>query len=64
MLPGRPDLYSAIRRVDAQDTPTVGIRRLAVLGAATAIAPAAAAMAVAEIVARAGGTVYIEARRR
>jgi hypothetical protein len=64
MLPGRPDLYSAIRRIDAQDAPMVGARRLAVLAAATALTPVAAALAVAEISARAGGTVYIEARRR
>jgi len=63
-LPGRPDLYSAIRRVGAQDTPVVGLRRLAVLGAAVALAPGAGAMALAEIAAHAGGTVYLEARRR
>jgi SAM-dependent methyltransferase len=64
MLPGRPDLYSAIRRVDAQNAPVVGARRVAVLVAGTAIAPVAAAASVAEISARAGGTIYIEARRR
>jgi SAM-dependent methyltransferase len=64
MFPGRPDLYSAIRRVDAQDAPVVGARRSAVLGAATAMAPAAGMLALAEIAARAGGTVYIEGRRR
>lgn len=64
MLPGGPDLYSAIRRTGAQDEPIAGVRRLAVLAAATAIAPAAGAMATAEVSARAGGTVYVEARRQ
>jgi SAM-dependent methyltransferase len=64
MLPGHPDLYSAIRRVEAQDTAIAGGRRTAVLLAATALAPAAGVMAAAEIAAHAGGTVYLEARRR
>jgi SAM-dependent methyltransferase len=63
-LPGNPDLYSAIRRPEAQDTAIAGRRRAAVLAAATALAPAAAAMAAGEVAARAGGTVYLEARRR
>lgn len=63
LLPGRPDLYSAIRRVGAQDERVVGARRLAVLAAGMAVAPAAAALSAAEISAGAGGTVYIEARR-
>jgi SAM-dependent methyltransferase len=64
MLPGHPDLYSAIRRVEAQDTAIAGGRRTAVVLAATALAPAAGVMAAAEIAAHAGGTVYLEARRR
>ena len=64
MLPGAPDLYSAIRRIGAQDEPIAGVRRLAVLAAGTAIAPAAGAMAAAEVSVRAGGTVYVEARRQ
>ncbi|MGI9184451.1 MAG: methyltransferase domain-containing protein [Solirubrobacteraceae bacterium] len=63
-LPGHPDLYSAIRRREAQETPSAGARRVGVLLAAAAWAPAAGLMAVAEITARAGGTVYVEARRR
>lgn len=63
-LPGHPDLYSAIRRVEAQDRAVTGIGRLAVLLAAIALTPAAAAMAAGEIAAHAGGTVYLEARRR
>lgn len=63
-LPGHPDLYSAIRRLEAQETPSAGVRRLAVLAAAVALVPVAALLAMAEIAARAGGTVYVEARRR
>jgi SAM-dependent methyltransferase len=64
LFPGRPDLYSAIRRHDAQDVRIVGRRRVAVLAGATAVVPVAGAMAVAEIGAHAGGTVYLEARKR
>ncbi len=63
-LPGHPDLYSAIRRPGAQDTPIAGVRRLGVLLAATVLVPAAAALSASEIAAHAGGTVYLEARRR
>jgi SAM-dependent methyltransferase len=62
-IPGHPDLYSAIRRPSAQERRSAGVRRLAVLAAGTALAPVAAIMAVGEIACRAGGTVYLEARR-
>jgi hypothetical protein len=62
-LPGRADLYSAIRRSGAQDIQTAGADRVRVLLSAAALAPVAAVMAVAEIAAGAGGTVYVEARR-
>jgi SAM-dependent methyltransferase len=62
-LPGHPDLYSAIRRTGAQGNETSGGRRAAVLAAGVVVAPVAAALAVAEIIAGAGGTVYTEARR-
>jgi SAM-dependent methyltransferase len=64
MLPGHPDLYSAIRQAGAQDTAISGWRRAVVLLAATALAPVAGALSGAEIAAHAGGTVYVEARRR
>jgi SAM-dependent methyltransferase len=64
MLPGRPDLYSAIRRSGAQGNEIAGAHRVAVLASAVALAPAAAALSAIEIVAGAGGTVYLEARRR
>ncbi len=63
-LPGHVDLYSAIRRPQARGTAIAGRRRTAALLTATAMAPAAAALAGAEVAARAGGTVYVEARRR
>ena len=63
-LPGNPDLYSAIRRPEAQSRQTTGSRRALALGVAALAAPAAAALAGAEAAARAGGTVYVEARKR
>ena len=62
-LPGHADLYSAIRRTGAQDSEIAGARRVAVLVAAALLAPAAAVMTAREVAARAGGTVYVEARR-
>lgn len=62
-LPGHADLYSAIRQSGAQDTEIAGARRMAVLLAAAALVPAAAMMTAAEVLAGAGGTVYVEARR-
>jgi SAM-dependent methyltransferase len=64
MLPGDPDLYEAIRRPEARSEAMRPLRRLATLAAGAALAPLAAALAVAEAIAGAGGTVYIEARRR
>jgi SAM-dependent methyltransferase len=62
-LPGRPELYDAIRHPDARRRPISAPTRTLVLAAATALAPLAAAAAVAEVLARRGGTVYLEARR-
>jgi hypothetical protein len=62
-LPGRPDLYSAIRRPEAQNTPMTGKRRALTLGAAAMMTPAAALLTAGEVAAHAGGTVYLEARR-
>lgn len=64
VLPGHPDLYSAIRRPDARDAEIAGPARAGALLAAGLLAPAAAVLAAAEVSARAGGTVYVEARRR
>jgi SAM-dependent methyltransferase len=62
-LPGHPDLYSAVRRPEARQKSIHGSRRIVVLAAAAALMPVAAGFAVAEVVAGAGGTVYVEARR-
>jgi Methyltransferase domain len=62
-LPGRPDLYSAIRRTEAQNTPMAGKRRALTLGAAAMMTPVAALLTAGEVAAGAGGTVYLEARR-
>ncbi len=63
-LPGHPDLYSAIRRPEAQERPSAGARRLAVVLAGAALVPVAVVLSAGEIAAGAGGTVYLEARRR
>jgi 2-polyprenyl-3-methyl-5-hydroxy-6-metoxy-1,4-benzoquinol methylase len=63
-LPGRPDLYSAIRRREAREDQLAERHRMAVLAAASVLAPFATALSAAEVALRAGGTVYIEARRR
>ena len=62
-LPGRPDLYDAIRRPEARRRPISGPRRAATLAAAVALAPVAAAATGVEVAARRGGTTYVEARR-
>jgi SAM-dependent methyltransferase len=62
-LPGRPDLYDAIRRPEARRQPISAGRRLAVLAAAALALPLAAALALGEAALRCGGTVYVEARR-
>lgn len=62
-LPGRPDLYEAIRRPEARSRPMPGGRRALALTAATALLPLAAVAAAVEVAARRGGTVYVEARR-
>jgi SAM-dependent methyltransferase len=62
-LPGRPDLYDAIRRPEARRQPISAGRRLAVLAAAALALPFAAALALGEAALRRGGTLYVEARR-
>ena len=61
-LPGRPDLYDAIRRPEARRRSMGGSARLLTLAAAVLLTPLAALGAAAEIGARRGGTVYVEAR--
>lgn len=62
-LPGRPNLYSAIRRPEARSDPMTAPQRLGSLLAASALSPLAVALAAAEAVSGDGGSVYLEARR-
>ena len=62
-LPGRPDLYDAIRRPPARMSRLAGSARVATLAAAVVLLPLALAGTVAELVARRGGSIYVEARR-
>jgi SAM-dependent methyltransferase len=63
VLPGRPDLYDAIRRPEARSAPMAAGQRIVALGTATAMLPIATAATALEIAARRGGSVYVEARR-
>jgi SAM-dependent methyltransferase len=62
-LPGRLDLYQALRRPTARSAAQPLPRRLAACAAAVALLPVAAAGAWLEVVAGRSGTVYVEARR-
>jgi SAM-dependent methyltransferase len=62
-LPGQPDLYDTIRRGEARSTAQTPARRLYTLAAAAAAAPLALAATAAEVAARSGGTIYVQARR-
>ena len=61
-LPGRPNLYDAIRRAPARQRPQSGWRRVLVIAAGVALAPVAGVAAAVEVALRRGGTVYVEAR--
>jgi len=63
-LPGHPDLYDAIRRGAARQVAQSPAFRLYALAAAVAALPLALAGTVAEVATRAGGTIYVEARRQ
>ncbi len=63
-LPSRPDLYDAIRQPEARRAQLSPSGRLVTPAAGAALAPVAFALAVAEIAAGAGGTVYVEAWRQ
>ena len=62
-LPSQPSLYDAIRQADARASPMSDSRRAATLAAGAALTPVAAVLAASEVAARAGGSVYVEARR-
>lgn len=62
-LPGKLDLYDAIRRPEARSAPMTGSQRLTALALAALMLPVALAGTLAEAVSGHGGTVYVEARR-
>jgi SAM-dependent methyltransferase len=62
-LPGHPDLYDSIRRPEARRGSRSRAARAATQAAAVALLPIAGLCAAAEVAARRGGTVYVEARR-
>lgn len=64
VLPGAPDLYDAIRRTEARSGPMTPRARAGTVAAGVALTPLASALAGAEVAASAGGTVYVEARKR
>jgi SAM-dependent methyltransferase len=59
----RLDLYGAIRTGDAQEQQLSAARRLGTLALASLLAPVGLVAALVEVMARRGGSVYIEARR-
>jgi hypothetical protein len=61
-LPGRLRLYDAIRRPEARFDPLSNRRRWAALLSAALLLPAALAATAIEVIARRGGSVYVEAR--
>lgn len=62
-LPGRPDLYDAVRRREARSAPLTPPCRAAIVCAAVLLLPLALLATAIEVAARRGGTVYVEARR-
>jgi hypothetical protein len=62
-LPGHPDLYDVIRRSEARQATYGPVLRLYALSAAVVALPFALAATAVEVASRAGGTIYIEARR-
>jgi len=63
LLPGRRDLYDAIRRPAARSRPFSGSARLTTIVLGALVLPLAALGALLEVLAHRGGTVYVEARR-
>ena len=63
LLPGRLDLYEAIRRPAAQRRGVAGARRAAALAAGVVLFPLALVLSAAEVMLGAAGTVYVEAVR-
>jgi SAM-dependent methyltransferase len=63
-LPGRPDLYDAIRRSDAQQTAQSPARRLYALAAGVVALPFGLIGTAIELATRSGGSIYVQARRK
>jgi SAM-dependent methyltransferase len=61
-LPGRPDLYDAIRRPEARAVAITARRRALTLAAGLGLAPLAGLLSVAEVLAGHGGSVLVQAR--
>jgi SAM-dependent methyltransferase len=62
-LPGQPDLYEVVRRGEARRSAQSPARVCYALAAAGLAVPLALAAAAAEVAARSGGTIYVQARR-
>ena len=62
-MPGRPDLYDAIRRPEARSRRLSRGARAGALAAGVILLPVAAGAAAGEAAVRRGGSVYVEARR-
>ena len=62
LLPGKPDLYQALRREGARGVNQPARVRLLAIIAAVLLVPVAAVASAVEIVLRRSGTVYLEAR--
>jgi hypothetical protein len=62
-LPGGLSLYDAIRRAEARSRDISNGRRLTALLSGTLVAPVAVVASAVEIVARRGGSFYVEAHR-
>ena len=63
LLPGRPDLYDAIRRPEGRAAPLGPRARAATLAAGVGLFPVAACLAALEARAGASGVVYVEGRK-
>lgn len=63
LLPGRPDLYDAIRRPEARTASIGPAKRMLCLLGAVVLLPVALAASLLEVALGRGGTVYVEARR-
>ena len=64
ILPGRPNLYSAVRRPQARPASMTALARTYALVAACGLAPFAMAASGVEVLLHRGGSVYMEARRQ